>query len=220
MAYSRNIYAHALKSTLDSLGYVRVRSNVFRAKWSTAQVEHVLITQIYDGALLACDFSAVNRSAIDFARSSLIAFEPASLLAWHLSRDSNPYFPRWPLGAIAGWNFRNSLDMDALSEGQLTERVRDAVHGHLFPIIRDVSNVCELRDLLLRTDDAVAWHFGNGAIRAGQIILLNENCDVKIEDIEENLSKFLKEISFGLTGNSIENARKYVRQTLDAARAL
>jgi len=187
-----------ITSSLEDLGYVRLKKYTYRALWSSADVEHFLFFNVWDkGRLLAGDFGLRNVAAERFA------YECLRLFAGPLFEDIE-YDPgygcsmRFCLGMLAGWDCRSSLNISKMSEAILVNKVACDSRDVLLPVVRHVLSAADLIAFLIRDDESSRWFRTSGAIRAAKIVYLGRQLGMNAGDLELILQPFLREIDANL----------------------
>src|SRR5437773_2362930 len=101
----------AITTCLRELGYECLSPLSLQAIWSTAEVEHFLFFSTYgpSKSFLTVDFGLRNADAQSFGASSIQTYGGE---AYHLvaQDERKQCYMRFPLGKLAGWNPRWSLD--------------------------------------------------------------------------------------------------------------
>src|SRR5262249_49544823 len=97
------------------LGYDRLSSFSYKAIWSTTEVEHFLFFSPYatPKVFLTADFGLRNADAQSFGARSVQVYGGE---AYHLvaQDERKQCYMRFPLGKLAGWNPRWSLNLSRI----------------------------------------------------------------------------------------------------------
>ncbi|SRR5258708_6099940 len=200
---------------LKELGYVRCGRFVYKAGWSTSEVEHYLYFSTYGTPkeFLTGDFGVRNEAAQLFGVKCIQAYGGA---IYHLLEGDEPThcYMRFPLGKIAGWNPRWSLAISTQPEDALVNVVKEAVREKLLPEIRDVTNLGRLLSLLVRDEEPVRWVHVNGAMRAAQIAYLARVLGIGTAEIRSMLRRRENELFAHLKGATLDCA-SYIERIID-----
>jgi hypothetical protein len=184
----------SMASGLAELGYLRLKKQVYRASWSSTDVEHFLFLSLYGGGnYFTCEFGLRNAAAERFAVECL------RLFGGPVFRDVrfDPRFDcrmRFSLGALAGWPSRSSLLITAMSDAALNDKIKSDIRDLLFPVVRSVLCAADLFSFLIRDDESSRWLTVNGAVRAAKIVYLGRQLGLQTIELEAMLQPFLQEI--------------------------
>src|SRR5262249_16045264 len=126
-------------------------------------------------------------------------------------------YMRFPLGKLAGWNPRWSLNLSRMSDVELAESIRRAVSEKLFPVVRNVVNINQLMSLRMSDEEPVRWIHVNGAMRMAQIAFLASKLDAGVIEIRAMLQRRANEIRAHLRGGTLEPA-SYIDHIVEDAK--
>jgi hypothetical protein len=178
----------SVNPALLDVGYERVDEGVYRALWSTLDVEHFIYIfgdlRDFDdpkgmGALTG-DFGIRNPVAERFSCNAIHAYggeifrlfkcaEPTSCAMRFSFAGLEP--SQWP------------IPHPGLSGEEFGERFRGFIAGHLIPTIGRVVTLNDLLGLLVADMSYCPWIRSNGAIRAAQIVALAGQIGLGATDI-------------------------------------
>jgi|GraSoi2013_100cm_1033763.scaffolds.fasta_scaffold42341_3 hypothetical protein len=200
---------------LTELGYVRCGRFVYKAGWSTPDVEHYLYFSTYGTPreFLTADFGVRNEAAQLFGVKCIQAYGGAVYDFLEENEPTHSYM-RFPLGKIAGWNPRWSLTISAQPDDTLVNLVMGAVRDKLFPVIREVTDLSQLLLLLMRDEEPVRWVHVNGAMRAAQIAYLARVLGIGTVEIRSMLRRRENELFAHLKGSTLDSA-SYIERVID-----
>jgi hypothetical protein len=194
-----------ITSIVGEQEYARLKRFSYRAIWSTADVEHFLFFSTYGNprAFLTADFGMRNVDAQNFSVKSIQAYGGE---AYHfVARDArNQCYMRFPLGKLAGWTPRWSLNFLKMSDAELAESLTWAINEMLFPVIRDVTNLDRFISLLMCDEEPVRWLHVNGAIRMAQIAYLARKLGTDTIEIRSMLQRRANEIRVHLGRGALD----------------
>jgi hypothetical protein len=195
----------SMASGLAELGYLRLKKQVYRASWSSTDVEHFLFLSLYGGGnYFTCEFGLRNSAAERFAVDCL------RLFAGPVFRDVrfDPRFDcrmRFSLGALAAWPSRSSLLITAMSDAALTDKMKSDIKDLLFPVVRSVLSAEDLFSFLMRDDESSRWLKVSGAVRAAKIVYLGRQLGIRTIELEAMLQPFMQEIGANIGRDPTED---------------
>lgn len=163
----------ALRTVLADIGYSRLKRHVYRADWSTPDVEHLMYFLLYGTPkdFLTVDFGLKNLRAEIFAIKEIKKY--GGVLYQTLRYDELiDTFMRFSLGTLASWGLRASIRISAMTGSELAKKIRGDIDEKLLPIIRNVRTLNDLLSVLLLDVEPFPWVRCNGAIRAGEVVNL------------------------------------------------
>jgi hypothetical protein len=189
---------------LLKLGYASPAPKIFRAKWSSNEVEHFLYFR----------YGRLNWSVqVDFG----IRNGPADLFATECMRlyGGEPYrsgmkpgqfdcLTRCSLGRLADWSSLFSLQIAGIAgipAGDVAAKIVEDIEHRLLPEIGSISSADALLDLLRGDDEPCRWGYMNGAIRAAQIAYLGSVTGLTEDDLRETLKARHRDITHALRGS-------------------
>src|SRR4029453_18776033 len=187
---------------LADLGYLRLKKRIYKASWSSTDVDHFLFLSLYGGGnYFACEFGLRNAAAERFAVECL------KLFAGPIFQDVrfDPRFDcrmRFSLGMLAGWPSRSSLELSTMFGAELVGRVQSEISSLLFPVVRSVLSAADLLSFLIRDDESSRWLRVSGAVRAAKIVYLGRQLGMQTIEIEAMLQPYLKEIAANIGTNA------------------
>jgi hypothetical protein len=163
----------AITRSLAELGYRRTKKYVYRAQWSTVEVEHFLFMGTYGSPkeFLTLDFGFRNPPALSFAMRETRKYGGPlySLIKYD---EKNDVGGAYSLGSFAEWSLRGSLYLPDFSEDSLGLKLKLDVENKLFPVIRPLFSVMSLLEFLLVDAEPCPWYRTGAATRAAQIVHL------------------------------------------------
>jgi hypothetical protein len=183
-----------IAQSLAELGYLRVKKLIYRASWSSADVEHFVFFTLYGGGnYLAAEFGIRNPDAQCFAVECLQLYGGRLFQNFHV----DPLFGcpmRFSLGRMVGWPSRSSLVVSEMSEEALAAKIKDDVRIALFPVVRSVLVSADLFSLLAKDVEPCRWYVVSGAIRAAMLAHLGRQMGMPTSEIEATLQPYMKNI--------------------------
>ena len=163
----------ALRTVMTDIGYSRLKRHVYRAEWSTPDVEHLMYFLLYGTPkdFLTVDFGLKNLEAEIFAIKEIKKY--GGVLYQVLRYDERiDTFMRFSLGTLASWGLRASIRISGMTGAELAKTIRGDIDEKLLPIIRGVRTLNDLLSVLLLDVEPFPWVRCNGAIRAGEVVYL------------------------------------------------
>jgi hypothetical protein len=207
-----------INATVREFEYARVNGYSYRAMWSTPEVEHFLFFSTYGTpeAFLTADFGIKNSDAQTFGAKCVQVYGGKAYE--HIGEDEKRQcYMRFPLGKLAGWDGRWSLNVSKMSNDELAMEMREAIGEKLFPIISDIVSRDQLFTLLLSDEEPVRWFHVNGAMRIAQIAYLATELHMGRIEIRSMLEPRVNELFIHLKGASLE-PKLYIDRIIDDAR--
>lgn len=190
----------ALNDALRAASYRRVANYVFRAEWSTDEVEHFLYFDVYDSNWMQGWFGMRNAKAEAFSRRCIKEYGGRTYTT--VSGDiGNDCLCNFSLGRLFGWNRRESLFVDISNLDRLSDAIREDVRLRLLPLIRGVLTLNDLLRVLLYDFDNFPTWSSNTAIRAAQIIAIVKMMGLDIKAIHSAVLNLQPPISLQLRGS-------------------
>jgi hypothetical protein len=127
---------NVISRPLADLGYKRVKRYVYRALWSSEDVEHFLYFSTWGAPkdYLTTYFGLRNPRAELFGVRSILAY--GGHLYRLMRRDAGTdCCMKFSLGMLAGWQPRASIYLPATSGPQIAATITKSVRGPLFPLV-------------------------------------------------------------------------------------
>jgi hypothetical protein len=189
----------ALRTAMTDIGYSRLKRHVYRAEWSTPDVEHLMYFLLY-GELkdfLTVDFGLKNLEAEIFAIKEIKKYGGVSYQVLRYDERIDT-FMRFSLGTLASWGLRASIRISATSGVELAEKILGDINEKLLPIIRDVRTLNDLLSVLLLDVEPFPWVRCNGAISAGEVVNLARRLGMNRSEIRTLLKPVSKWIRVNL----------------------
>jgi hypothetical protein len=208
----------SLTAAMADVGYDRRKSYVYRAEWSTLDVEHFVYFQTYGTPkdYLAADFGIRNKEAESFAIRSIQAYA-GDLYRLLRHDDGSDCFMRFSLGRLASWGIRSSLNISEMSERALAEKIKHDIRQQLFPIILEVTDLARLLSLLLVDAEPHPWIRSNGAMRAAMIVNLARRLGMQPGEVRAVLKPHNKRIATSLLKAPNPDPASYVERIIEDA---
>jgi hypothetical protein len=208
----------SLSTAMANLGYQWLKRHVYRADWSTSDVEHFMYFSLYGTPedFVTADFGVRNREAEIFALGAIKIYggNLYQLLQYNEETDT---FMRFSLGTLASWGLRSSLRISTMSGVALARKIQADVIEKLLPVIRSVRNMNNLLSLLLTDAEPYPWVRCNGAIRATEIIHLAVRVGMNSAEIRKLLKPYHTWVGTNLTKAPNPDPKSYVDRVIDDA---
>jgi hypothetical protein len=194
--------------------YVRVSEYVYRAAWSTSEVEHFVYIDIVNRRkeYLSGRFGMRNPEAEVFSISCLRKYG-SELLRKHVRHNAkidctmnydfaHLYTPLRP------WRISTS------SPSEISARLSELVTTRLWSVVHGVTRLPELFQLLVSDRAPFIWSPVNGALRAAQIVRIGIQLGNRPSELISSLKSKLDPIRLGLGQGAPESAESYVRRLI------
>jgi len=162
--------------SLSELGYEQLYDRIYKATWSTSDVEHFFYLAGGPRGLSAA-FGIRNLCVEVFAVREMIkyggdifgrALQFDERSSCTMRYDFSVFDPFW------------SRPIRSLFDPTLGPKIRQMMTEHVLPVIKDVTTTDKLLRLLVADDMPCRWAFINGAIRAAQIVALADKCGMPV----------------------------------------
>jgi hypothetical protein len=153
---------------LRDAGYEYVQGGIYKALWSTMEVEHFIYIRELEkiAGHIHADFGVRNFKAEVFSCNIIHAYggeifslfkcaEPTSCVMRFGVGRLEP--TRWPISYYAEGFCRN---------------LHESINSHVIPVTRHVADLYDLLGLLAANMNHCPWTQSNGAIRAAQVVAL------------------------------------------------
>jgi hypothetical protein len=209
-----------LASALIDLGYERVAKLVYRARWSTTEIEHVLRFDTYGTPKIYLEGDPGMRNAA----AEAFAMRCRRLHAIGSMRETVPIDQWWrpvhfSLGDYCGWSVRGCLNTLEFGPDELAKKVVDDARSKLIPLVGAIKTSADLLAFLERPDWTTPPLIQMGEYyRAAQIAYLARKLGAARKETKNILLGFSLRIR-----NSIDKSRftpeTYIDQILDDADA-
>jgi hypothetical protein len=153
---------------LREAGYEHVDEGVYKAVWSTAEIEHfVYLKELTKSAgYVSADFGIRNVKAEVFGCNIIHAYGGEIFSSFNCAE---PTFCAMRFGFArldpTGWP-------KSLYAEDFSRSLHDSINSHLIPAIKHVVSLRDLLGLLAANMDHCPWAQSNGAIRAAQVVAL------------------------------------------------
>lgn len=206
----------SLTATMTDVEYEYLKRHVYRAKWSTPEVEHFIYFQLYGtpSGYLAADFGIRNKEAESFAIRSIQRYG-GDLYRLLRHDDCSDCFMRFSLGQLASWGIRSSLKISTTSGVILVEKIKHDIKQQLFPVVRGIKDLASLLSLLLVDAEPYPWIRCNGAMRAAMIVDLARRLGRQSEEIHALLKPHNKWIAINLLNAPDPDPSSYVERIIE-----
>ena len=204
-----------ITDSLADVGYRRIKQRVYKACWSTPDIDHFLYICLWGTPkeFLSADFGVRNEGAEAFSIKSLVAY--GSDLYRLLRHDAHTDCSmRFSLGKLGAWGSRWSLYLPEMSMAALSEKIKADVQERLIPVIRGVTSLDRLLSLLLDDAEPCPWVRINGAIRAAQIAYVARRLDKGPAEIRAMLKPHERQIVANL-GRGAEDSALYIERIIE-----
>ena len=189
------------RGTLSELGYELLHDRVYKATWSSPDVEHFLYLAGGPRGISA-GFGIRNPDAEAFAVREILKCFSDDTMARALQLE---YDERSSCTMRFGFSLFDpfwSKSARSLSDPNLAVVIQEMVTQKLFPAIREVITVDKFLDLLIADNRPCHWAITNGAIRAGQIVALANKCGMPTAQIRATLEARERWIANGFLKSS------------------
>jgi hypothetical protein len=207
---------------MNDVGYQALRRDVYKATWSSEEVEHFIYFSWYGQReeLLAAHCGIRNPCAEAFSVRSIRTYGGEFLfnaLAYDECTSCTMRFSFERLSKI-NWPL-NSL---MLPGSELAASVRGLVKERVLPVVSSMVDIDTILSLFVSDSEPCPWFVSNGAIRAAQIVALAKRKGIEDAQVTEMLKSRESNISRGFMKASMyrEKPGAYVEKILSDARRL
>jgi hypothetical protein len=167
-----------LGEALAPIGYARVDKLTYRADWSTADVEHVLVFDTYGNPkeFLVGDACLRNANADAFATQCQQRYASPLILQClsQVSGKRSPWlFPlHFSIGSLLRWGRRSSLSLAGCTPDQIATTLASGVRSELLPLLGGIRTIAALLDFVERDDERLPWLAGGAYYLAALVAYL------------------------------------------------
>ncbi len=205
----------ALTTMLTDIGYSRLKRHVYRAEWSTPDVEHLMYFLLYGTPkdFLTVDFGLKNLQAEIFAIREITKYGGVVYQGLRYDKQTDT-FMRFSLGTLASWGLRASIRLSAMTSAELAKKIRCDIDQKLLPVIHGVRTLDDLLSVLLLDVEPFSWVRCNGAIRAGEIVYVARRLGMTPSDIRTLLEPVRKWIRVNIAKAPDPDPDSYVEKLI------
>jgi hypothetical protein len=189
-----------LAPVFSRAGYKQVDASVYKALWSTDEVEHFiyLFENMKAGSnLLKPDFGIRNPGAEAFSVHSIRKYGGELFSIWKHNEATS---------CTMGFSFARlepaSWPASNLSGQRLIDTFERSVTERLLPFVRHITTFEKLLQLLVSDEPMFPWAGCNGAIRAAQIVALAGHLGIDPSEVSTWLECRLLNVANGLSKTS------------------
>lgn len=213
MIERRTQVLNAVERAMSSLDYSKLDGLVFRTAAADSKVEHHLVFDLWGERerFLTGQFGMKYAPAEAFAAQCVLLYGGPLYQLMELD-DPNHCSMKFPIGSLAKWTPRESLDLSILAPETVSEQVLAAISTIVSPLVRRIRAPKSLLDVLRADSDPCRWPFTNGAIRAAQIVFLAKTVGVDRHTILDELLSFDRIIASQLPRGT--NTKSYLERIL------
>ena len=210
----------SMEEEMRAIDYVRQNKFVYKALWSTAQIEHFIFFSIDSAGYFGARFGLRNPALEEFGIDSLIKHghpnfqmirqyrdpRTACTLSFEFNRIDNFTQSVWP-------RFR-AQD----KEGSKLACFSTAfISNYIFPLVQRIGDLHSLFDFLLADDEPTPWFVATPPARAAQAVALARQMGIEKDRIRNLLDPYKQMIAAHLTGKKIhrDKAAGYLDSYID-----
>jgi hypothetical protein len=207
-----------LASALVEIGYERVAKLVYRARWSTPEIEHMLRFDTFGTPKinLEGDPGMRNAAAEAFARRCQRLYT-TGLMQQGVDIDQWWCPIHFSLGAYCGWPGRSCLNTLEYTPDALARKVVDDTRTKLIPLVGAIKTSADFLEFLEKSNwTTPPLLLVGGFYRAAQIAFLARKLGVAREETRKVLLGFSLDIS-NATRATRFTPETYIDQILDDA---
>jgi hypothetical protein len=207
-----------LASAMGEVGFRRVGRYIYRADWSTIDVEHFVFFSPYGTPIdyLAADFGVRNQRAQTFALEEIRIYGGNVYQLMETNQETNCPM-RFSLGRVASWGIRSSLKISSMSDRALAAKIKEDIEARLFPIVQQVAGIDRLLSFLMEDRESHSWVQCNGAIRAAMIIDLGVRQGISEAELQSMLEPYYRRIATNLLNAPDPDAASYIKKVIGDA---
>ena len=203
----------ALNRVLAEVGYGRVRRYVYRANWSTSDVEHFVYFESWGQprCFIGGDFGFKNPVADEFSRACLLKYVPfLAQFDAYKRLDKYDCLIRVDFSHLRQPFRRFALSIPEKSDTEVASAIRHEIEGFLLPLVRPITDLSSLLTALLSDAGALKWSLAGGVlVRAAQIVSIARRLgwtdSAIIAALEPRRSELLKDSDLIDSENYISN---------------
>jgi hypothetical protein len=213
-----------LEKAMSDVGYECVQLDVYKATWSSPEVEHFIYFSRYGQReeFFKGQCGMRNPRVEDFSVSSIRAYG-GEFLYNSLGYDARTSCTmRFSFDRLTPSEARWSLSRLTMSSAELASTVQDFVEERVLRAVGDIVDADRFLSFLAADLEPCPWIVSNGAIRAAQIVALAVRNGIDTAQIGGLLKSRESHISRGFMKESVyrENPTTYVDNVVADARRL
>jgi hypothetical protein len=181
---------------MADLGYEKADDQVYRRSSDSGEVQHYLYYSVWGKPKrnLTAHYAFRHGRAEAFAARSVLAYGGPLYRLMEFDRPHECSL-KFPLGRVARWLPRDSLNLAAMSGERLRKQLVQDVSEHVLPLVASIRTGSQLQTLLLADMEPCCWFLTNAAIRAAQIAYLSAQAGVPVYDTRAGLQAFRQAIA-------------------------
>lgn len=192
-----------MQKELAAIGYDRFRKYIYRASWSTGEVEHFLYFSKDSRQYFSAEFGLRNPDADQFGVETMVKYGHSNFQAWAKQRDAMTCsmtfeFDRFDKLSRNSWP---RVRLPEISGHDLANLVTGFIRQNLLPIFANVTDLQNYLAFLLVDREPHPWFASIRMIRAAQVVAVSAQLGRNHAEIRE----FLKP-----HGDSIEKEMSHI----------
>ena len=202
-----------LTDVMESLGYDTVTPRVFRAPWSTGEVEHYLYWKFaFRGVGLTFSFGVRNPESEKYARDCASLYGGLDRRKLQTAfRNHHCYMTQFS-ARLTSDTEQILMSLFRMSESELRSMATDIVQEKVRPALSSITSLEALRTLLVADEERCPWYAVNGAIRAAKLVKLGRMLGIAQHEIKMSLAGHEQDIQRGI--RSALSAQAYTAKVM------
>jgi hypothetical protein len=199
-----------METEMRSIEYIRQTKFIYKALWSSADVEHFVFFSKDSRGYFEGTFGLRNRFVEEFGIDAIIKYGHPNRQLIRQYRDPRTAcsmsfeFGRIDKYARTAWPRTRVQDVPG---SELAIFVASFVTRYVLPIVRHVEGLNPLLDLLISNEEPTPWFVSGPAIRAAQVVALAKKLELDRGQIRRFLAPFERMIAIDLIGTKVDPHR-------------
>jgi hypothetical protein len=180
----------AIEKALGALGYSRVRRRVFKAPWSSTDIDHIIYLEWHEkyGTRISVQVGIRHRRAQEFAMAMLRAHGAwATRQLLQVGKYGSLFVS--DLGKISSWPIPWSLDPAEKGTDSCVRKITMSLQEKLFPLIGEVRDDHTMYNFLTQMKIEALWP-ANGAVRAAETIFIGKGLGYRKDKVMADIELF------------------------------
>jgi hypothetical protein len=201
-----------MEAEMRRIEYSRIRKYVYRALWSSADVEHFIYFLIDTKGYFWGSFGLRNQFAEKFGIDSYIKYGHPNRQLIRKDRDSRIACTMgFEFGRIDSYTWRiwPMIHVEGKAGSELATSVVSFIRQYIFPIVRNILDLKTFLDFLLSDREPTIWMATSASARSAQIVAVANNLGISRDEILGFLRPFERMIAIDLVGMKVDPAQTF-----------
>ena len=162
-----------MQRELAAIGYDRFRKYIYRASWSTADVEHFLYFGKDSRQYFTAEFGLRNPDADRFGVETMVKYGHPNFQLWARERDATTCSMTFEFDRLDSGRLWPRVRLPEISGHDLASLVAGFVRQNILPIIASVTDLQTYLAFILTDREPHPWFASILMIRAAQVVAVS-----------------------------------------------